>query len=60
MNKIVIDSLEREEKTIYMGKNRARSLKRAEAASSERDENLLLAIKKLPRWPYPLQMKNFA
>jgi len=59
-NKTVIAPLERVDKTIYMGKNRARSLKRAEAALSERHENLPLATEKLPRGPYPLQMKNFA
>jgi len=52
--------VEREEKTIYMGTIRARSRKRAEAASSERLENLPLAIEKLPRGPYPLQMMNLA
>ena len=52
--------MEREEKTIYMGIIRARSRKRAEAASSERLENLPLAIEKLPRGPYPLQMMNLA
>jgi len=41
--------LEREEKAIYMGQIRARSLKRPSARLSEQLENLLLANEKLPR-----------
>jgi len=44
-----MDSLEREEKSIYIGTICARSLKRAEVASSERLKILPLAIEKLPR-----------
>jgi len=42
-------SLEREEKAIYMGHIRARSLKRTSAHLSDLQENLPLATEKLPR-----------
>jgi len=41
--------LEREERAIYMGQIRARSLKRPYARLSEQLENLPLANEKLPR-----------
>ena len=41
--------LEREEKAIYMGHIRARSLKRTSARLSDLHENLPLATEKLPR-----------
>ena len=41
--------LEREERAIYMGQIRARSLKRTNARLSDPQENLPLANEKLPR-----------
>jgi len=55
MNKIVMVCLEREEKAIYMGCLRARSLKRSTVLLSEHQGNHQLSIEELPRGPYLLK-----
>lgn len=56
MNKNVIIPLEKEEKTIYMGRLRASSLKRSRVRLSEQPGNLQLTIEVLPRGPYLLKL----
>ena len=56
MNKNVIIIIKREEKTIYMGRLRASSLKRSIVRLSEQPGNLQLTIEALPRGPYPLKL----
>jgi len=46
--------LEREEKAIYMGQNRVRTLKRTGVRLSVPSGNLLLPNWEQPRVPYPL------
>jgi len=52
MNKTVNECVEREEKTIYMGKIREISLKRDASRLSEQPKNHTLANEDMPRGPY--------